>query len=295
MGETFTQNEESGDSLTTLQIEKLKLEIENLKSKSKGEGRLPSFIPLISVVVAVGGFLFGIYQFRAQQEKERVTKQVDQTIKIQSQIREDVEQLLKFTRDEEITVARVRFLLDDLQRTMNIPVHADTGQTAVSDEDKKTITSSLITLISDDCDFSKPRDVRMVNTVLNRWDYYKSYMKERDDVLAHFLSKYRQGIHDFHILAPSFFSQLSLDLKDKAFVNPLQAKDAYKVTPERLEHFQDLLIGFEAHLDLVQNAETKQRFIKYFQGSLCNPTLTEQWFKIRFDTRDEYIRKSCPE
>jgi hypothetical protein len=135
----------------------------------------------------------------------------------------------------------------------------------------------------------------MVNTVLNRWDFYKDYMREKDDMLNQFLSKYRQGLYAFHILAPSFFSQLSLDLKSKEFVNPVKAEDAYKVTPDKFEHFQDLLIGFQEHLDLVKDNETKQRFIKYFQASLCNPTLTEQLFNMKFDSQDEYIRQTCPQ
>ncbi len=54
------------DNLAEAQLEKLRLEIDDLKNKSKWDERVSRYIPLISVLVTVAGFTFGVYQFRVQ-------------------------------------------------------------------------------------------------------------------------------------------------------------------------------------------------------------------------------------
>jgi hypothetical protein len=58
-----------------LETEKLKLEVAALKRQS-AEGRSWSnYLPLISVLVTVAGFGFGIYQYRAQQIQNRESQE----------------------------------------------------------------------------------------------------------------------------------------------------------------------------------------------------------------------------
>jgi hypothetical protein len=54
------------EHLAAAQLEKLRLEIEALKNKSKWGERISHYTPLISVLVTVAGFTFGVYQFRIQ-------------------------------------------------------------------------------------------------------------------------------------------------------------------------------------------------------------------------------------
>lgn len=59
----------------TLETEKLRLEVAALRRQS-GQGRsLSSYVPLISVLVTVAGFGFGIYQYRAQQIQNRESQE----------------------------------------------------------------------------------------------------------------------------------------------------------------------------------------------------------------------------
>ncbi|MFY9608628.1 MAG: hypothetical protein WAU45_08460 [Blastocatellia bacterium] len=63
-----------------LETEKLKLEIERLTKEGARVRSLAGYVPLISVLVTVAGFGFGIYQYRAQQiqnrqSQERLAKQ----------------------------------------------------------------------------------------------------------------------------------------------------------------------------------------------------------------------------
>src|SRR5581483_8768084 len=59
--------------------EKLALEIQVLSSPSGGARPFDRFLPLLTALVAVGGFLFGIYQFTTQRhdaEKDRLQNEL---------------------------------------------------------------------------------------------------------------------------------------------------------------------------------------------------------------------------
>ena len=58
-----------------LETEKLKLEVAALKRQSSQGRSLSSYVPLISVLVTVAGFGFGIYQYRAQQIQNRESQE----------------------------------------------------------------------------------------------------------------------------------------------------------------------------------------------------------------------------
>jgi hypothetical protein len=65
--------------LARAQLERVRLEVKSLRNPSKRRDSLAQLLPFISVLLATGGFLFGIYQYLNQQEKaqriERTTYQ----------------------------------------------------------------------------------------------------------------------------------------------------------------------------------------------------------------------------
>ncbi|HYX71479.1 MAG TPA: hypothetical protein VE732_01805 [Nitrososphaera sp.] len=63
------------NNLAAAQLEKLKLEIEDLRNKGKWDERISRYIPLISVLVTVAGFTFGVYQFRVQHKANLVSQE----------------------------------------------------------------------------------------------------------------------------------------------------------------------------------------------------------------------------
>ncbi|MEK6324617.1 MAG: hypothetical protein AABN33_23500 [Acidobacteriota bacterium] len=58
-----------------LETEKLRLEVASLRRESARPPSLSSYVPLISVLVTVAGFGFGIYQYRAQQIQNRESQE----------------------------------------------------------------------------------------------------------------------------------------------------------------------------------------------------------------------------
>jgi type II secretory pathway pseudopilin PulG len=58
-----------------LETEKLRREVESLKMEGARAPSLSRYIPLISVLVTVAGFGFGIYQYRAQQIQNRESQE----------------------------------------------------------------------------------------------------------------------------------------------------------------------------------------------------------------------------
>ncbi len=58
-----------------LENERLSLEIESLKRGRNHLIALTDYIPLITVLVTIAGFSFGIYQYRAQQIENRISEE----------------------------------------------------------------------------------------------------------------------------------------------------------------------------------------------------------------------------
>ncbi len=52
------------------EIDKLKAETKNLESSNQWENRISRYIPLFTIVIAIGSFSWGIYQFRQQQQTQ---------------------------------------------------------------------------------------------------------------------------------------------------------------------------------------------------------------------------------
>lgn len=76
MNETEQKDTTQLESLRSAELEKTKLEVQGLKnnlSKKKGFSEtFSSYLPLLTALIAVFGFLFGIYQFNMQQQQQSV-------------------------------------------------------------------------------------------------------------------------------------------------------------------------------------------------------------------------------
>jgi len=73
--ENDLETEQIENNLKIEQLEKLRLEIDGLKNKNVWDNSLGKWIPVITALIAVAGFLWGIYVYNAQQakaEKERI-------------------------------------------------------------------------------------------------------------------------------------------------------------------------------------------------------------------------------
>jgi len=77
-----------------LQIEKLKLEIQDLTDKHRWTDRTVRFIPLLSVLITVAGFCFGVYQFREQQKENEAKLLQTSALEITREKRQKIENQL---------------------------------------------------------------------------------------------------------------------------------------------------------------------------------------------------------
>jgi hypothetical protein len=286
MAESSEESQELAESLSIAQLEKLRLEVEGIRNKNKWEERIARYIPLITVSVAVAGLLFGIWEFQRQQssqqekiiseqQKDRASQDLDRTLRIQSQIRTDTDQLLRFTNDPAQTLSRVAFLLDDL----NVLAHERVGESQEGSQiilnSRETVTRSLIKMIHYDCDFLKnPRDVYFATTVLDHWPDYSQHLGQNLRELDFVLYKYVRALRDLHDKNPRYFEKIVYDSSSGRYiVNSENFNEEHQ-----FQHYGDIVIGFMKHLSVMRSSDLMKKHIREFEAALRNPELTRELF-----------------
>jgi hypothetical protein len=67
-----------GDNRANAELQKLLLEIEGLKGRNSWEAKVGRFLPIITALVAIGGFWFTLHQFSMQQEDRENVRAAEQ-------------------------------------------------------------------------------------------------------------------------------------------------------------------------------------------------------------------------
>ncbi|MEW6211172.1 MAG: hypothetical protein AB1631_22595 [Acidobacteriota bacterium] len=118
------------DPQAELSLEKLRLENERLSleiaSMKRGRSRLialSDYIPLLSVLVTIAGFGFGIYQYRAQQIENRKSQEM-----LAQQEREDREAQLQKDKD----TAQRDFMKPLLEKQLSLYFEASSAVSAIA-------------------------------------------------------------------------------------------------------------------------------------------------------------------
>src|SRR5947207_1058600 len=161
-------------------------------------------MPLLAALIAVGGFLFGIYQFQAQQralqdrallEQKRsdATAELAQKRELQDRIRTDVDTLLQFFSDGHQTVSAAAFGLDELKANLKIKVELASGVPRGS-VTQREITENLVGSVEDDCDLSRSRDAAFVVALIDRWPDYNTYLGEKQVKIRFMLDRYEGAV-----------------------------------------------------------------------------------------------------
>jgi hypothetical protein len=285
-----------GSSTEENNKEKLCLEIENLRKKNRWEpfGQLS---PMLSVILAALVFVAGIIQFRADRQKDRDGRVVDQSSRFQSQIRSDIDRVLQFPRDEKESVAEVSFLLDDLKALLNSPV----GEKKVSEvfpDIEQAVSASLVTLILQDCNFNeRPRDVGFATEVIERWSDYSVYLrKDLERRMDLVLYKYVRAIRYLQDQNPGYLTGITYDPQTDGFgVAPEFEKQRNEET--RYQHFFRIAVGFMKHIDALGpdsgaglGHDIRIKNLQQFQDALCNRVVSEKVLEVYFEGRpcEEY-------
>ncbi|MDX6288945.1 MAG: hypothetical protein QOH42_744 [Blastocatellia bacterium] len=274
-----SRNDTPEQSLEAAQLEKLNLEIRALRKKSAWRDTVLQLTPALTVLVALSGFVFGIYQFHNGQEKAREFEQAGQRIKIQDQIRSDLDQIVQFTADKKQTVSRVSFLLLDLDNLLK-PNPGDPDSTA---KDRRKISDLLVQLMCDDTDLNERRNVSFALTLVKQWSDYGESLKAHPNMLANILTNHCDAFEGIYKKAPKYFGRFKYTDQTKSEIDEPDVKPIPDASLAR--HFEDLVGSYSRHLELIQDASTRQSAIKHFQMATCNRDLTQQEFGESFDPK----------
>lgn len=293
------------DLLTARQVNKLELEIASLSAKSYWDN-VTQLMPIIATLMGVLGFAFTVFvfasQYRMQQEKDRTSRELEYKTKLQNQVRGDADELLRFTGDQKLTVARAAFLLRDMDTVLNTKLNngktidEEFGQTIEGKFQgyRSSLTVSLMILVRDDCDFNNnPKDVGLANQIAVNWTDYSTFLREENDLnqLDHILFKYIEALKRYRRIHPGYLE--SITLKNDAYDVGPKFKQQNEEQP-RFTHFIDLRDGIVLHLGFLEGVNQvdkarsmKTDYIKDFVGALCNRVVAQRLLG------EDYTEQSC--
>jgi hypothetical protein len=260
------KNKSGNKAIAEAQLKKINLEISELKNKDRWENIPPSqYIQLFTTFIAVCGFIFTIFQFFQGQKKDRTVKEEEKRLRDESQIRNDIEQLLSLDSEKEKAVGEVFFLLKDLNTL------ADRNPA-----ERQKITTALIEFIQNDCNFDNLRHIRIDIAVLKNWSDYQEYLSQNASYHDFVMYKYFQAFRHMHDEDKIYFESIKYKNKDKKD----DGFDVSRYTEEdRFLKFTSLISGYEIHLKILKgNQKAIQEETERFSEALNNTTLTYQLF-----------------
>jgi hypothetical protein len=173
MEEAKQTNESLGDALIRAQLYKLRLETEALErttnKKSTRHDKVIQYIPIITALLAVAGFLFGIYQFN------------------QHQIEQGRQQEEQSKRDYQAREKEFKKVLWEKQLALYVDISKSTAQVAAtSDEaERKRLYRELSSHFNGDLIVVADRDV--MESVLEFDQLYEAFLSDpgrQEDLLA---------------------------------------------------------------------------------------------------------------
>lgn len=291
-------DEKLTNEISQAQLEKLRLEITQMENDRYDWVRnLTPFTNLFSVIIAVGGFLFGIYQFQSQQslqnqrlldeqEKFRISQDREMAAKIQERMNSNIEKLLLFTQDEKITIAQATYLLIDLKTQIKLKAQGTAFPDATAQTLTREVSHMLIQAIEDDCNFEKYRDNKFVFMILDKWGDLEDYLKDYPRT-NYVLDNFADALYNFCKRDPSFFKNLySYDKFREDFSTELSTLDR--------ENIDLLITNYETLFEFLTDKDEKEEMAKVFQAVTCNPELTKIMLDVNFDPKTDKRFKMCP-
>ncbi|HEX8177217.1 MAG TPA: hypothetical protein VF543_19165 [Pyrinomonadaceae bacterium] len=182
-----------------LENEKLKLEIEELKRKGGLTDRIEKYIPVITALIAVLGFWFGVYQYFHQQQLETERQATEQKVRLQS-----YESELKRANDAKELELRKPFWEKQLALYFGASEAAATIATSNNPSEKRAAEAKFWNLywgplaIVEDAGMKKPEDAVIESEMVKfGWcldgteECDQTELKQRSLSLAH---KFRESV-----------------------------------------------------------------------------------------------------
>jgi hypothetical protein len=235
---------------------KLELEIGRFKSKKNFGDKLAPYIPVITVIIAVAGFLWGIYQFHyqeaerqksadVQKQRENDIRERDLAQRIDSQYRTDLTQLLQFPTDDKLTIPVAIFLLTDLNHLI---------ENELPEKEKEQKKKQLGKMIYDmlmqmEFDFSKNRTVEFDIAAMNYCPAYEAFLESEPKFHRQMMSSnYRKALDSIHKQDAGFIKSIIIAEDEPDYLRV--------IVPSRkeglFERFLILVKGYKSHVDFMK-------------------------------------------
>jgi hypothetical protein len=189
--------------LAKRQLQKLNLEIAALKPKRSGPAVIVPYIPTIMALLSIAGFIWGVWLFLNQQERDRKTREEERISRDLTQYRNSYEQLLQFSSNPNITVQRVLFLRDDIDHLIDSIYPPDKRPDA-----RARLKGNIFSLITKECDFTQTRHVQLDIAALEQWKDYEKDLKETPNKT--YINKYIRAIQYLHTRDPKYIESVDL-------------------------------------------------------------------------------------
>jgi hypothetical protein len=257
MGEsTDTEHNSSAGRLDAIklqtakaELEKLNLEIAELKRGRGLEGRIVRFIPIITALISIAGFITGLLIFVSQQTQDRRARAEERKSRELNDYRTGYEQILLFSSNDKMTIARVLALKQDLD-ALKDSLYSDKEKV----EQKERLQESICVLISKDFDFGQPRLVAFDIAALQKWKEYQDGLKQTlnpdgtgETVNESIIDKYLQVIRELEMKEPGTLK--NTDVSTGSTDPQIILKE-----PQR-----SAVNGFACHVNLLQTEQKNQK------------------------------------
>lgn len=243
---TESQLERLNLETATAQLHKLRIEIRDLEQKRGLSDRMGRFIPLLTALISILGFLWGVYVFNDQQEKARISRE-------QNEYRSGSEQLLQFSSNGSMTVARALSLRRDLY---NLIDSLYPPKSIKNREEKERLEKSILDLMYKDCDFTQTRHVRLEMSALHDWEEYRMGLKG-----PKVLERYIEALRDLQFKDPDYIKSIQVAQADE---DPEPLKDPYR----------SIIEGFICHLSLLSEEEKESAITRFGRVTGNTPLAT---------------------
>lgn len=217
------------------ELKKLHLEIEDLKAARSLGGRISRLIPIITATISIAGFLWGVRIYIAQQESDRKTREADQISRDLNRYRTSYDELLQFSSNQNMTVARVLALRQDLDALID-SLYPKTDD---KERQKERLKTGIYNLLSTDFDFTQPRQVQFDMAALQNWvDYKKGLEGKLNNSIT---EKYLKALGDLRYKNPGVLEGIRVNEGDD------------NQDPETVigEPYRSVIEGFVCHFSLL--------------------------------------------
>jgi len=250
---TNVANDDLSNEERKASVEKLHLEIAALKRQPVWYKPILDATPLITAILTLAGLWAGAYKYFGDRRQSRMANQ-------KTQIRVDIDQILSFPADNKITVARITFLLHDLDEL-----------TANDAAARNNVTDVLEQLIANDLDFDRPRDVSFDVAAMSHWPDYEQRLRSQCGS-PELIYKYYQALRHLYERNKPYFSTIEYN----------RAEERFSVTTYTYEaqflHFAQLIVGYQKHLSFIRNPAERQTALQRLAEALHNSELVNNIF-----------------